>query len=92
MQPTNVTLAISGMSCDHCVAAVQSALDQVPGVTGRQVAVGSATLAIDPAAGPREQLLAAAVQAIQDAGYDAEVASTAPDASGAPSGSGARRA
>jgi copper chaperone len=61
-----VTININGMSCGHCVAAVQKALAAVPGVTVGNVAIGSATISIDPAAGS----LAAAESAIDDAGYD----------------------
>ena len=71
MQPVNATLAIEGMSCGHCVAAVKQALADVPGVADRQVAVGSAVLAIDPAARPVSDTIAAAIEAIRDAGYDA---------------------
>lgn len=71
MQPVTTTLAVSGMSCGHCVAAVKEALADVAGVADRTVAVGSATLAIDPAARPVEDTIADAISAIRDAGYDA---------------------
>ena len=75
MQPTSetqpVTLAVGGMSCGHCVAAVRSALAGLPGVEVRQVAVGTATVALDPQQGTSP---AALVEAIRDAGYDARVA------------------
>ena len=64
-----VTLAITGMPCGHCVAAVRRALDEVPGVEVRDVRVGSAEVALDPAAAPG--LLDRAIAAVQDAGYDA---------------------
>jgi copper chaperone len=62
----SVTIAINGMSCGHCVAAVSKALAAVPGVTVEAVQIGSATVAIDPALGS----LAAAEAAIDAAGYD----------------------
>ena len=62
----SVTIAINGMSCGHCVAAVSKALAAVPGVMVEAVQIGSATIAIDPAAGS----LAAAEAAIDGAGYD----------------------
>src|SRR5689334_22424266 len=74
-----VSLAIAGMSCGHCVAAVRSALDQVPGVRDGQVAIGSARFAVDPAAGATDAVARAAIDAINDAGYDAHVADAASD-------------
>ena len=68
----DVTLEISGMSCGHCVRAVDAALRAVPGVTVREVQVGSAALAVE--GGGREDVLARAVQALGEAGYDATVA------------------
>jgi copper chaperone CopZ len=60
------TIKISGMSCSHCVAAVQKALAAVPGVTVREVGIGTARVGIDPAVGS----LASAESAIDAAGYD----------------------
>ena len=60
------TINISGMSCGHCVAAVQKALAAVPGVSVLDVKIGSASIAIDPATNS----LAAAQAAIDAAGYD----------------------
>jgi copper chaperone len=58
------TFEIAGMSCGHCVKAVDRALQQTPGVTVEQVAVGSATVAFDA-----QQTSAPAIaQAIDDAG------------------------
>ena len=66
------TLSIDGMSCSHCVAAVQQALEDLPGVDVETVTIGSATLVHDPARTPTDVL----VDAVQDAGYDASVASS----------------
>ena len=60
------TIKISGMSCGHCVTAVQKALAGVPGVAVHDVKIGSATIIIDPATSS----LAAAEAAIEAAGYD----------------------
>ena len=68
-----VTFAIEGMSCGHCVAAVSEALRQLPGVDVRQVAVGSASVVLDPAGAST----AAVIEAIRDAGYEARVADMA---------------
>ena len=70
---TPVTLTITGMSCGHCVRAVEAALAAVPGVTSRRVTVGAAELALAPGASAD-----AAVAAIGDAGYEAHVATPAP--------------
>jgi copper chaperone len=64
-----IHLKIEGMSCGHCVNAVRSALDNA-GATVESVDVGSATVLIDEAATP----VGALVDAVQDAGYDAQEA------------------
>ena len=61
-----VTIGITGMSCSHCVAAVQKALAAVPGVAVEGVQIGSATVIIDPTRTTR----AAVDAAIDAAGYD----------------------
>lgn len=68
-----ITLAIDGMSCGHCVQAVNKALAAVPGVTVRSVAVGSAVIeAADGWAAGK------AVAALDEAGFPAKaVADTA---------------
>ncbi|GAC1516662.1 MAG: hypothetical protein NVS1B4_12840 [Gemmatimonadaceae bacterium] len=43
-----LNLAIDGMSCDHCVRAVNRALDNIDGVAVEDVAVGSARVTYDP--------------------------------------------
>ncbi|HEU4641841.1 MAG TPA: cation transporter [Gemmatimonadaceae bacterium] len=65
----SIDLAISGMSCGHCVRAVSQALAEVPGVQVENVGIGSARIRAgdDPAVN-------AAIEAVRDAGYDAEVA------------------
>jgi copper chaperone len=63
---TTTTININGMTCSHCVAAVQKALAAVPGLKVDAVTIGSASVTIDPSTGS----LAAAEAAIDDAGYD----------------------
>ena len=58
------TLAIEGMSCTHCVAAVRAALESVEGAVVRSVEVGTAE--VDAAASTDRDALVAAVE---DAGY-----------------------
>lgn len=62
----SVTIAINGMSCGHCVSAVEKALTAVPGVMVKAVTIGSAAIEFDPAVAS----LAAAEAAIDAAGYD----------------------
>lgn len=62
------TIEISGMSCGHCVKAVDKAL-QGAGVTVEHVAIGSATVAFDPATTDAQQLTQQLTQAIDDAGF-----------------------
>ena len=60
-------LEIDGMSCDHCVRAVTTALRALPGVRVEEVAIGRATVDYDPARTTPEQVL----EAVADEGYEA---------------------
>ncbi|HEX2779966.1 MAG TPA: cation transporter [Gemmatimonadaceae bacterium] len=62
---TRMTMKIDGMSCGHCVSAVDRALKGVNGVTVEQVAIGSATVSFDPAKTPADRI----TQAVEDEGY-----------------------
>jgi copper chaperone CopZ len=64
------TIAIQGMSCGHCVAAVNGALHRLDGVEVRELKIGSATVAYDPAAVTPERI----AEVITDEGYAAKVA------------------
>lgn len=66
MAELNVT--ITGMSCGHCVKAVEKALDQVHGVQSRSVQVGSARITFDPAQASPDRIL----EAIREEGYQVE--------------------
>ena len=58
-------LHIEGMSCRHCVDAVQGALEALPGVTVKEVAIGRARIAYDQnETGPD-----AIREAVEEAGY-----------------------
>lgn len=50
------TIKIQGMSCGHCVAAVRSVLDDLPGVQVEDVAMGSAQIRYDPSTITHEQI------------------------------------
>lgn len=61
------TITVQGMTCGHCVAAVEQEVGQVPGVTGVTVDLTSGAVAIvsegdlDPAA---------VAAAVDEAGYE----------------------
>lgn len=59
------TFEISGMSCGHCVKAVDKALQQAAGVTVEAVSIGSATVAFDESATTAESI----AKIIDDVGY-----------------------
>ena len=60
-----IKLKIDGMSCGHCVNAVDKALKSVDGVQVEQVAIGSAMVSYDPAATTADKI----TRAIEDEGY-----------------------
>lgn len=60
-------LTIEGMTCSHCVRAVEGRLNRTPGVEVEKVAVGSADILYDPARANVEQI----ADAIADEGYTA---------------------
>ncbi|MCC6931552.1 MAG: heavy-metal-associated domain-containing protein [Gemmatimonadaceae bacterium] len=62
-----VTLKVDGMSCGHCVKAVQTALAGVDGAVAESVQIGRAVVAFDA----EKTSLGALIDAVQDAGYDA---------------------
>ncbi len=70
-------LAIGGMHCASCVARVEGALAQVPGVVGARVnlATERARVLVDPARVDASKLAAAAAEA----GYTARLAEIDPD-------------
>jgi copper chaperone CopZ len=62
-----VTLRVSGMRCGHCVRAVEDALKGVSGAKVEGVQIGQATVAIEESVS-----VGALIDAVSDAGYDAE--------------------
>ena len=64
---TELTLAIAGMSCGHCVASVSKALTGVDGVAVQDVRIGSAKLQYDESKVSAAQL----AQLVTDEGYAA---------------------
>lgn len=70
---TSLQLTIDGMSCGHCVMAVQKALRALDGVDVQQVQIGSASLQFDPAKRTTNDIL----EAVRDAGYEPHPAANA---------------
>ena len=68
-----VTLEVQGMSCGHCVRAVDEALKSVAGVQVERVEIGSATVSYDPA----KVTMGSLIDAVSDAGYEAKEVSSA---------------
>ncbi len=67
MAKQEIHLSISGMSCAHCKAAVEKALQGLPGVARTEVFLeeGRAVVEIDPARVKVEELK----QKVEEAGY-----------------------
>lgn len=64
-------LAIDGMTCGHCVAAVRGALERIEGVQVEEVQIGSARVRFEPAVVGPDQI----AEAVADEGYQAHGAS-----------------
>ena len=67
---TETTLNVEGMSCAHCVNAVQTALRNTPGVKTAAVEMGSADVDYDESAVSPRQL----ADAVAEEGYTATIA------------------
>lgn len=61
----DITLAIDGMSCGHCLNAVNQAISSVPGVEIKAVRIGRAELRVPEGDAISDQVKAA----IEEAGY-----------------------
>ncbi len=62
---SRVTLQIDGMSCSHCLNAVNQALSAVPGAVVSSVRMGGAEVEY-----PAQSGTGALVAAVEDAGYN----------------------
>ena len=64
---TTATFSVSGMTCDHCVAAVRAEVGRVDGVSGVdvQLATGAVTVESDRPVDPT-----AVSAAVGEAGYE----------------------
>ena len=65
MEPLHLT--IEGMTCQHCVRAVEQRLRKTPGVEVTGVTIGSADVQFDPARTNVDEIS----EAIADEGYTA---------------------
>ncbi|MCC6832323.1 MAG: heavy-metal-associated domain-containing protein [Thermoleophilia bacterium] len=64
---STISLSVPDISCGHCKRAIEGALAGVPGITGAEVDVEARTVSLSAAG---DDAVAAAVAAIEDAGYD----------------------
>ena len=64
---TSSTYTVTGMTCDHCVAAVRQEVGAVEGVTDVQVELATGTLTIE-SVGPVDPADVSA--AVEEAGYE----------------------
>lgn len=71
---TRISLTIDGMTCGHCVGAVEKALASVPEISATTVAIGSAQFTVRE--GAPAQVAGDAIRAIAKAGYRAAMAPT----------------
>ncbi|MFD2608220.1 heavy-metal-associated domain-containing protein [Deinococcus taklimakanensis] len=62
-------LNITGMSCGHCVSAVEKALKAVPGVQGVQVTLQPGKAVVEGNASAQDM-----IAAVKEEGYAAEIA------------------
>lgn len=63
----SLRLTIEGMTCQHCVRAVEGRLRRTPGVEVSRVSIGSADVRYDPAATNVDEI----AEVIADEGYTA---------------------
>ena len=69
--PKQVMLHVENMTCPACSITIEKALDQVPGVTGRQVNTQAGTVVVTFDA--ERTSLPVVTRAITDAGFPASV-------------------
>jgi copper chaperone len=60
------TYAVTGMTCEHCVASVTEEVSEVPGVVGVEVDLGTGRLSVTAGEPVSRDAVAAAVE---EAGY-----------------------
>lgn len=62
---SETTMKIDGMSCQHCVMRVKKAVEELPGVSGADVGIGTARITYDEGKVKEKDL----EQAVEKAGY-----------------------
>jgi len=66
----NVLLNVSGMSCGHCVKAIEGSVGELQGINSVKVNLESGT--VNVSFNPSEVTLATIKETIDDQGYDVE--------------------
>ena len=61
------SIAVSGMTCDHCATAVRAEIGKLPGVTDVDVDIAAGTVRITGEPIPGDTQLR---QAVEEAGYE----------------------
>lgn len=69
MTAQTLSYRVPGISCQHCVNAITSEVEAVPGVTGVTVSIDDKTVTVNGEAAPAD-----VEAAIEEAGYDIEPA------------------
>ncbi len=64
---TTSTHNVVGMTCDHCVRAVQTEVEKLPGVTGVEVDLATGTVTVEADQPVTDEAFGAAVE---EAGYE----------------------
>ena len=65
---TQIRLKVKGMSCGHCVAAVENGLKSVPGVAGVSVDLDSGLAVVEGDVSAQDL-----VEAVVEEGYEANI-------------------
>ena len=68
----NTTVNVSGMTCDHCVSAVQEELSEIPGVTAVDMALNAGGTSPVTITSSRELSPEEISAAVAEAGYTVE--------------------
>jgi len=67
MSVSTRSIAVTGMSCDHCARAIRAEISKLPGVTGIDVDVAAGTVRVSGDPLPSDASLR---EAVEEAGYE----------------------
>jgi len=67
MRVSTRSIAVTGMSCDHCASAIRAEISRLPGVTGIDVDVATGTVRVSGDPLPGDVSLR---EAVEEAGYE----------------------